>query len=144
MRGGAALRAGRRAAAGAAAGSVRHALTGCPKHGHPRRCISTPAPPGRARTSARLPHLLLTIFFFFLHASFFCSVLSFLRRGRRQRKLWAGRGAAGGCGAGLRSLRPLLLLPGSGLSTEQVGTGAPGGGRRAMAKGEPRTPRPMG
>lgn len=65
MRGGAALRAGRRAAAGAAAGSVRHALTGCPKHGHPRRCISTPAPPGRARTSARLPHLLLTIFFFF-------------------------------------------------------------------------------
>ncbi|KAK2115462.1 hypothetical protein P7K49_006088, partial [Saguinus oedipus] len=55
----------------------------------------------------------------------------------------SGEGAAGGCGAGLRSLRP-LLLPGSGLSAEQVGTGAPGGGRRAPARGNPWTPRPRG
>lgn len=45
-----------------------------------------------------------------------------------------GEGAAGGCGAGLRSLRP-LLLPGSGLSAEQVGTGTQRDGRRALAKG---------
>lgn len=63
---------------------------------------AAPGPPPRraSRASPRLLHLLLTIFFF-LHAFFFCSVLSFLRRGRGRRQLGAGRGrpedAARGC-----------------------------------------------
>lgn len=92
VRGGAALRAGRQAAELAAAGSVRHAPAGCPEHGHPASLHLAPRP---AEPRAHQLVFLICFFRFFcfeiLHESF-RSVLSFLRRGRWQRKLGAGRG----------------------------------------------------
>lgn len=87
--------------------------------GSPRRA-PRPPPDRVVCTSARLPQLLFNDFlhaFFLFHLIHFKAATAAYARG--------GEGAAGGCGAGLRSLR-LLLLPGSGRSAEQVGTGAPG------------------
>lgn len=130
-RGGAALRAGSPAAAPAAAASVRHAPAGCCERGHRRSCSWTPAPPA-ARASPRLLRLLLTIFFFACILFLFRFIL--FKAGAVAASARGGEGAAGGCGAGLRSLRP-LLLPGSGPSAEQVGTGTLRDGKRALAKG---------
>lgn len=91
-------------------------------------------PPRQPRAHHRIFFICFLRFFFFFACILFLFRFILFKAGAVAASARGGEGAAGGCGAGLRSLRP-LLLPGSGPSAEQVGTGTLRDGKRALAKG---------